>query len=157
MLYARKSFSIDTREVEGRPVPAIPGSRAKLVLRLCFAFAAAVGLIAGVVVIGGHQRHTASAGQQLGVTIISPASGSVVTNPVRFTFEVRGAQLGPPEAGLDHLHVSIDGSQPGGVETNTVTASIPPGRHSLHVELADAAHDDLGVSADETFTVAAPR
>ncbi|TAM59840.1 hypothetical protein EPN52_06635 [bacterium] len=138
-------------------MPARSGSRTKLVLRLSIALAVAVALAAGIVVLGGHQRRAAVADQQLGVTIVSPASGSVVTNPVRFTFEVRGAQLGSPEAGLDHLHVSIDGSQPGGVETNSVTAVIPPGRHFLHVELADAAHDSLGVSADETFTVAASR
>lgn len=118
-------------------------------LRIVAAAALAVGALIVVQLV--RQSNTESAG--VTVSVRAPASDATVSNPVRFAFTVQGGRLGTPEQGLDHLHVSLDGGQAVGVYQNSFTSSLPPGRHTLVVELADAAHDSLGATARTTFTV----
>jgi len=136
-----------------RPKPrrrSSPGRR--VAIRLGVAVVLVAAAIIGVQAVRGSQNPAVD----VAVAIDSPAAGATVTNPVRFAFTVTGATLGAPEKGLDHLHLSLDGGPELGLYEDTVTSPLPAGRHTLTVELADAAHDAIGVSAERIFTVTGP-
>ncbi len=133
-----------------------PGRRSTPGRRRAIRVAIAAVLVASGII--GVQAVRGSQGPAVGVAVAidSPAADATVTNPVHFTFTVTGATLGAPENGLDHLHLSLDGGPELGLYENSLTSPIPAGRHTLTVELADAAHDSTGVSAESTFTVTGP-
>lgn len=114
----------------------------------------AAALVVGGVVIGVQLvRHSQAQPAGVSVSIDSPAPGASVASPVSFMFAVDGARVGAPEEGADHLHVSLDGGLPLGLYQESFSAPLSAGKHTLVVELADAAHESLGVSARETFTI----
>ena len=89
--------------------------------------------------------------------IISPADGATVSSPVTVRFGLSGMGVAPagvaaPDTG--HHHLIIDAEAPpagapipndehhkhfGGGQTET-TLSLPPGRHTLQLELGDKDH-----------------
>ncbi len=102
--------------------------------------AVVVALIGGVVLLHGGDR--AAAG--ISFTIVSPRAGATVGSPVRITVQVRGAQIGAPSAGLDHLHVSIDGGPVVALyQAPELTVRLAPGEHTAAVQLADATHEGI--------------
>ncbi|TAM78180.1 hypothetical protein EPN44_01435 [bacterium] len=121
-----------------------------------FRIGAALLLAAGLLVVVQLVRQSQQQPAGLSLSVESPASGGMVSNPVRFAFKVGGARLGAPEQGLDHLHISLDGGPEVGVYQDAFSAPLPAGQHTVVAELADALHDSLGVSARVTFTVTEP-
>ena len=86
--------------------------------------------------------------------IESPRNGSTITGPVTLTIAVTGAQIGTPMTGEDHLHVSIDGGPEQAIYHNrTFTLPLPPGQHTIAVQLAGPTHMPLLPDKAVTFTV----
>ena len=100
-------------------------------------------------------RKPAPAGAR--VYIISPHDGETVTSPVRVVFGLSGAGVAPAgvaKEGTGHHHLLIDTPAPqldlpvpadathvhfGGGQTET-SVTLPPGRHTLQLLLADELH-----------------
>lgn len=86
--------------------------------------------------------------------ITSPENGATVSNPVQLAVTVRGARIGWPYTGNDHLHVSVDGGPPEAVYSNRVLDfTLAPGRHTVAVELAGPNHAALMLPRYAAFTV----
>lgn len=104
------------------------------------------------------------------VTIISPADGATVPNPVTVVFGLAGMGVDTPNTGHHHLLVDVDPStidldSPvpsddnhihfGGGQTQT-TLTLAPGNHTLILLLGDQnhiPHDPPVMSAPVTITV----
>lgn len=87
-------------------------------------------------------------------TIASPAAGAVVSSPVSVVVDVKGAQIGKPTDGLDHLHVSIDGGPAIAVYKNgPLSLPMKPGKHTVAVELAGPTHQPLEPPKRVAFSV----
>jgi hypothetical protein len=112
-------------------------------------------LIATLVIAWAMPAHAAPAAEAY---IISPASGAVVSSPVRVIFGLRGMGIAPagvdkPGTGHHHLLVDVDQLPPldqplpanehirhfGGGQTE-VELVLPPGKHRLQLILGDAHH-----------------
>jgi hypothetical protein len=125
---------------------------------------------------------TAPAAGSSAVTIVQPADGSSVSQPVILKadlseFEINGAAVGKaPKTGEGHLHWSMDGGKYDlpkysgangdlavklGVQgkyspsvTPTITyMNLPAGMHTVEVSLANNDHSDVGPKATASFTV----
>lgn len=74
-------------------------------------------------------------------TIVSPANGSTVSDPVQLRVAVHGVKIGKPSTGDDHLHVSVDGGEVQAVYHNHVMSlQLPKGKHTIGVDLAYPTH-----------------
>jgi len=129
----------------------------------------------------GATAHTAPAGGP-SVSIVSPADGASVSQPVTLRaqltdFRLSAADVGKPaKTGEGHLHFSMDGGTHDfpkysgangalavklGVQgkyspsvTPTITyRNLPAGRHTVVVYLANNDHSDVGPTATTSFTV----
>ena len=108
-------------------------------IRVVVSLAALLSIGGWLMTRGSPSDRPDEAGRSL--TIISPVAGKVIGTPVRVHIGLVGSTLGQPSNGLDHLHVSIDGSPPQAVYANPdFTISMEPGKHSLAVELAGPDH-----------------
>ena len=116
------------------------------------------------------------------ITIVSPADGASVSQPVTLKadltdFQINAADVGmPPKAGEGHLHWEMDGgkydlpkySGPNGQlavklgvqgkyspsVTPTITyKNLPAGKHTVEVYLANNDHSEVGPKAEASFTV----
>ena len=104
----------------------------------------------------GQERTAAPAGAE--VYIISPKDGASVHNPVRVQFGLKGMGIAPAGVKFDntgHHHLLIDTDPPaaqsaplpatdkivhfGKGQTET-TLTLPPGKHTLQLLLADSNH-----------------
>lgn len=86
--------------------------------------------------------------------ITSPASDATVTSPVKLSVLVKGATLGDPTDGLDHLHVAVDGGETQAIYDDTDRMMrLEPGRHVLVVDLAGPDHQGLMPVKTVSFTV----
>jgi hypothetical protein len=98
------------------------------------------------------------------VTITSPGasstvnSSSVVLNFTVANFTLDGSKVGqPPEAGIGHWHLYVDGVYTGYGATLSATAvHLAPGTHVLSVELHNNDHSDLTWPAFDSVTVTVP-
>lgn len=87
-------------------------------------------------------------------TIISPARGATVGSPVQLAVAVKGSALGSPTAGLDHLHVSIDGGPALALYKNhALSVPLKPGKHVIGVDLAGPTHEPMLPAQYVAFTV----
>lgn len=87
-------------------------------------------------------------------TIVSPKAGSTVADPVKLDIAVTGAEIGTPSSGDDHLHVMVDGGEVQAVYKNRVlTLQLPPGKHTIGVDLAYASHEPVAPWKFVEFTV----
>lgn len=87
-------------------------------------------------------------------TIVSPQAGSTVTDPVKLDIAVTGAEIGMPSSGNDHLHVKIDGGEVQAVYKNRVLSlQLPPGKHTIGVDLAYPTHEPVAPWKFVSFTV----
>ncbi len=123
--------------------------------RLRWGGAILVGIVA-IVAIGGAMLAQGSGNQPSAVSflITSPASEATVSSPVPLGVKLRGAQLGSPTDGLDHLHIAVDGGQTVAIyESPVPSLRLPPGRHTLMVELAGPDHRALTATQPVTFVV----
>ncbi|WP_179401675.1 DUF4399 domain-containing protein [Burkholderia guangdongensis] len=104
------------------------------------------------------------------VFFVEPQNGATVSNPVHVQFGLEGAELKPagdttPNSG--HHHLLIDGKPApkgdvipfsdrvlhfGKAQTAT-DLTLPPGRHTLTLQLGDGAHRSYGPEASSTVTV----
>ena len=138
-----------------------------------FAVAAALVLAASIVNAQAQERTPSPKGAK--VFIISPKNGAKVTSPVTVKFGIKGMTLAPAGTKLEnsgHHHLLIDTDPPadlsqplpaipdkivhfGKAQTET-TLTLPPGRHTLQLLLADdkhIPHDPPVMSKKITITV----
>lgn len=109
-----------------------------------------------LVAIGGAMLTQSSGNQasEASFLITSPASEATVNSPVTWDVRLQGAQLGSPTDGLDHLHIAVDGGQTLAIyEVPVPPLELPPGQHTLMVELAGPDHRSLTATQSVTFVV----
>lgn len=112
-------------------------------------------IIAGALLAGALPA-TALAAATPTFEIVSPKADSTVTDPVKLDIAVQGVAIGTPSTGDDHLHVSIDGGPTQAVYHNRVfDLKLPPGKHTIGVELAYPTHAPVMAPKFVTFTVRA--
>lgn len=121
-----------------------------VLMRVAIALVAAGALSAALVLRSdGHS----SSGVAIG--IVAPLTGATVASPVTLDVSARGAKIGTPSEGLDHLHISLDGGLPiADYNSTQPVLPIPPGEHTLTVELAGPDHAPLLPARSVSFTVA---
>jgi hypothetical protein len=102
---------------------------------------------------GANSGGSGSGGPTL--TITSPSDGSDVKLPINLTF-TSSVPLGPPDSGMDHVHVFTDGHTDNYTVVPTTSFQIKnlsPGRHTIGVTLQHADHSPAGASAQVTVVV----
>lgn len=110
--------------------------------------------IATGLLLAGAAPATAVAAAAPTFEIVSPKADSTVTDPVKLDIAVQGVAIGTPSTGDDHLHVSIDGGPVQAVYHNRVfDLKLPPGKHTIGVELAYPTHAPALPPKFVTFTV----
>jgi hypothetical protein len=101
------------------------------------------------------------------IVIDSPASDATVRGPVIIVFRTENIRImsvfvpevpdaSPVRGG--HLHVKVDSAEWHWVHTSVdpvVVSGLPPGKHTVRLELADTSHRPLDAQT-VTFTIAAP-
>ena len=116
------------------------------------------------------------------ITFASPTDGQTVSGPVEVSVDLAGFELDPenvgkqPEAGKGHLHftmdggrfdkpkysgangelavkLGVDGKYSPAVAPEITYRKLPPGEHTLEVQLANNDHSEVGTQALTTFTV----
>ncbi len=116
------------------------------------------------------------------VTFTSPGDGETVSGPVKVSVDLSGFEIDPenvgkaPEEGKGHLHftmdggkfdkpkysgangelavkLGVDGKYSPAVAPEITYEKLPPGEHTLKVDLANNDHSPTGTSAETTFTV----
>jgi Domain of unknown function (DUF4399) len=121
-----------------------------------FAVAAALVLAASVAAAQAQERTPSPRGAK--VFIISPKNGEKVSSPVTVKFGIKGMTLAPAgtkEPNTGHHHLLIDTDPPedlskplpvtdkivhfGKAQTET-SLTLPPGKHTLQLLLADGNH-----------------
>lgn len=112
--------------------------------------------------------HAAPAGAT--VAFGAPADGATVPTPVALTFRLDGMQVAPAGTltiGTGHHHVIVDGAPVPEGETvpadethihfgkgqTETTLELPPGEHTLTLQLADGLHRSYGSRLSQTITV----
>jgi hypothetical protein len=103
---------------------------------------------------------------------IEPANGSTVSSPFSVKLGVKGLDLAPAAAGLQegsgHHHILVDGPafvKAGeaipfddthlhyGKAQTEAELTLPPGKHTLTLQFANAAHKSYGKGYSKTLTV----
>jgi hypothetical protein len=116
------------------------------------------------------------------VTFASPTDGETVNGPVKVRVDMTDFEIDPenvgkaPEAGKGHLHftmdggkfdkpkysgangelavkLGVDGKYSPAVAPEITYRKLPPGEHTLEVNLANNDHSETGTMAQTTFTV----
>jgi hypothetical protein len=125
---------------------------------------------------------TASEESEASVAFVSPEDGATTGDPVTAEVQLENFEIDPASVGMGnsegagHLHFSLDGGQydtpkysgangelavqlgtdgqysPSTEPTITYTG-LPPGEHTLEVDLVNNDHSETGVSESVTFTV----
>lgn len=106
--------------------------------------------------LGFHLNDSAQAADRDGVAfeILAPAEGATVQRPVQIELSVTGAEIGRPADGLDHVHVAVDGGPASSIyQPGPITLDLPPGKHTVMVEIAGPNHRALLPAKDVSFTV----
>ncbi len=138
--------------------------------------------VLGIAACGGDDDDDGASEESAAVTITQPEDGGTAADPVTATvdldeFEIDAASVGMANAdGKGHLHFSVDG---GAYDSSTYSGAngklaeqlgtdgqyspateptitykgLPPGEHTLNVELVNNDHSPTGVSDSVTFTV----
>lgn len=87
-------------------------------------------------------------------TIAAPAAGATVGSPVLVKVTMRGAQIGKPSSGLDHLHITVDGGEPTPIyDKPELSVRLAPGKHTVVVDLAGPDHQPLAPPKSVSFVV----
>jgi hypothetical protein len=111
-----------------------------------------IGLL-GVAACGSAGAKPSGGGPKL--TITSPSDGASVRLPINLSF-TSSVPLGPPDSGMDHVHVFTDGHTSDYTVVPTTAFQIKdlsPGRHTIGVTLQHADHSSAGASAQVTVVV----
>lgn len=104
-----------------------------------------MGLRGGIPVLLALAAGLALAQALPGFSIVAPADGATVQNPVVLEVALQNSVIGRPIDGLDHLHISIDGGPEVAIYRGG-PISLPPlsrGSHRIEVELAGPSHRAL--------------
>jgi Domain of unknown function (DUF4399) len=119
-------------------------------------FAIAAALLLAATVAPAQERTPSPPGAK--VVILSPKNGANVTNPVVVKFGIKGMTLAPAgthEPNTGHHHLLIDTDPPAdlskplpvtdkilhfGKAQAETTLTLPPGKHTLQLLLADGNH-----------------
>ncbi len=104
---------------------------------------------------GGSSDATSGGGGSPSLSITSPGDGDTVGSDVEVAWDA-DVELGPPESGLEHVHVFVDG-QSGDytvVGGNSFTVEgLSPGEHTIDVTLQHADHSSAGAEDHVDVTV----
>lgn len=105
----------------------------------------------------------AAAEGEFTLEIVSPSDGDEVGLPFTIEFST-DAELGPPDSGLHHAHVFVDGDMSNfeivDSETFEITADSPimagveAGQRELNVSLHTATHEPVGPADEVTIQLA---
>jgi hypothetical protein len=112
-------------------------------------------LVIGVLAVAACGSAGANSESPAKLTITSPADGSTVALPINLAF-TSNVPLGPPDSGMDHVHVFTDGDTGDYTVVPTTTFQIKnlsPGRHTIGVTLQHADHSPAGAKAQVTVVV----
>lgn len=105
--------------------------------------------------------------QRPAIVIDSPAADSTVRGPAIIVFRTENVRItsvfvpqGPGDTAVPggHLHVKVDSAEWHWVHASVdpvVVTGLPPGKHTVRLELADKNHRPLDAQT-VTFTIAAP-
>lgn len=112
-------------------------------------------LVIGMLAVAACGSAGANSESPAKLTITSPADGSTVPLPINLSF-TSNVPLGPPDSGMDHVHVFTDGHTDDYTVVPTTTfqiTSLSPGRHTIGVTLQHADHSPAGAKAQVTVVV----
>jgi hypothetical protein len=104
---------------------------------------------------GSDSDAATGGGSSDGLTITSPDDGSTVGRDVEVTWDA-DVELGPPDSGLEHVHVFVDGQSDDYtvVGGNSFTVEgLSPGEHTIDVTLQHADHSSAGADDHVDVTV----
>jgi hypothetical protein len=107
---------------------------------------------------GSDSDAATGGGSSGGLTITSPDDGSTVGRDVEVTWDA-DVELGPPDSGLEHVHVFVDGQSDDYtvVGGNSFTVEgLSPGEHTIDVTLQHADHSSAGAEDHVDVTVDGP-
>eukprot|EP00193_Tetraselmis_chui_P001191 CAMPEP_0177752858 /NCGR_PEP_ID=MMETSP0491_2-20121128/1141_1 /TAXON_ID=63592 /ORGANISM="Tetraselmis chuii, Strain PLY429" /LENGTH=191 /DNA_ID=CAMNT_0019268085 /DNA_START=85 /DNA_END=660 /DNA_ORIENTATION=+ len=106
-----------------------------------------------------------------GVSFTNPKAGATVSSPFTVQMQVSGLELRPASEGLQpgsgHHHLIVDGPPPAegvavpfdtthfhyGKAQTEASLVLPPGKHTLTLQFADATHVSYGPKFSKTITV----
>lgn len=112
------------------------------------------GALALALLIGAPPAFAESAAPAASFQIEAPTAAATVRSPVSVKILVRGATIGSPEDGLDHLHIAVDHGEVVPVyKMPLAPLKLAPGQHTLEVDLAGPDHRPLTAPQSVTFTV----
>lgn len=112
----------------------------------------AVSLLAAC---GGDSDAASGGGGSPSLSITSPDDGDTVSSDVEVTWDA-DVELGPPDSGLEHVHVFVDGQSDDYtvVGGNSFTVEgLSPGEHTIDVTLQHADHSSAGAEDHVDVTV----
>lgn len=123
----------------------------------------ALATVAALAILPATGIAGSGAGRQAQLTVLAPEQGAVVTeNTVATRVKVSGFRIDgrlagrPPQAGVGHYHIHLDGALVNAFAADTASISlqnIAPGRHTLTFALAGNDHMELaGTARRVTFT-----
>jgi hypothetical protein len=104
---------------------------------------------------GGDSDATSGDGGSPSLSITSPDDGDTVGGDVEVTWDA-DVELGPPDSGLEHVHVFVDGQSDDYtvVGGNSFTVEgLSPGEHTIDVTLQHADHSSAGAEDHVDVTV----
>ena len=148
-------------------VPRLSRSVHDRTARIAFAAAIVVGMAHTAAAHTAPVSTTSSTQPAPAILIDSPAPDSTVRGPAIIVFRaenIRIVSVFVPEVADassvpgGHLHVKVDSGEWHWVHTSVdpvVISGLPPGKHTVRVELADKNHRPLDVQT-VSFTIAAP-
>ena len=123
------------------------------------ALSATAVLALGVLAACGSDSDAATGGGSGGgsdaLTITSPDDGATIGRDVEVTWDA-DVELGPPDSGLEHVHVFVDGESDDYtvVGGNSFTVEgLTPGEHTIDVTLQHADHSSAGAEDHVDVTV----
>jgi hypothetical protein len=115
----------------------------------------ALMLVVGMLAVAACGSAGANSESPAKLTITSPADGTTVQLPINLRF-TSNVPLGPPDSGMDHVHVFMDGHTSDYTVVPTTTfqiTNLSPGRHTIGVTLQHADHSPAGAKAQVTVVV----
>jgi hypothetical protein len=104
---------------------------------------------------GGDSDAASGDGGSPSLSITSPDDGDTVGGDVEVTWDA-DVELGPPDSGLEHVHVFVDGLSDDYtvVGGNSFTVEgLSPGEHTIDVTLQHADHSSAGAEDHVDVTV----
>jgi hypothetical protein len=121
-------------------------------------FVAVIAVLAVVAVACGDDSSGGSGGEDLSISVTSPADGAVVGEEFEVDVDT-SVPIGETDTGRHHVHLYFDGETAEGEYDIvydvpfTVTRSLSPGEHTVEAVIANADHSTTDARQEFTVTV----